>query len=260
MRALIVEDGWQRGSLAATRSLGRAGWEVGNRLAATRVRGRIAVRHRVARGSAARRGSRTRSWRRSGKLASTTWSSEPATGKSSSCRSGREELNAVFPYGPHEGVARAFDKVALAEAAQRVGLQVPQRRRGAARRQAPPHDGPGARRLAPPTASRSRRDERGGGGPRRVPRVGRRRGCRAGLRRRRSRRLRGLGRPRSRTSWPRLQQRASVVSAGGGSVRAETVPIDPALVEKVSCAPRRSRVVRHRPGPVPAAVREASPS
>ena len=29
MRALIVEDGWQRGALAATRSLGRAGWDVG---------------------------------------------------------------------------------------------------------------------------------------------------------------------------------------------------------------------------------------
>ncbi len=31
-----------------------------------------------------------------------------------------------------------------------------------------------------------------------------------------------------------LQQRASVVSPGGGSVRAETVPIDPMLAEKVS--------------------------
>ena len=29
MRALIVEDGWQRGALAASRSLGRAGWDVG---------------------------------------------------------------------------------------------------------------------------------------------------------------------------------------------------------------------------------------
>jgi len=29
MRALIVEDGWQRGSLAATRALARAGWTVG---------------------------------------------------------------------------------------------------------------------------------------------------------------------------------------------------------------------------------------
>jgi predicted ATP-grasp superfamily ATP-dependent carboligase len=38
----------------------------------------------------------------------------------------RDELGAIFPYGPHEDVVRAFDKVALSEAAQRVGLAVPQ--------------------------------------------------------------------------------------------------------------------------------------
>jgi carbamoylphosphate synthase large subunit len=35
-------------------------------------------------------------------------------------------LGAIFPYGPHEDVVRAFDKVALAEAAQRAGLAVPE--------------------------------------------------------------------------------------------------------------------------------------
>jgi carbamoylphosphate synthase large subunit len=37
---------------------------------------------------------------------------------------GRDELGAIFPYGPHDDVVRAFDKVALAEAGRRVGLKV----------------------------------------------------------------------------------------------------------------------------------------
>lgn len=37
----------------------------------------------------------------------------------------RDELGTIFPYGPHEDVARAFDKVALAEAGERAGLAVP---------------------------------------------------------------------------------------------------------------------------------------
>ena len=37
----------------------------------------------------------------------------------------RDELGAIFPYGPHEDVVRAFDKVALSEAARRAGLAVP---------------------------------------------------------------------------------------------------------------------------------------
>ena len=38
---------------------------------------------------------------------------------------GRDELNAIVPYGPHDDVVRAFDKVTLAEAAARAGLAVP---------------------------------------------------------------------------------------------------------------------------------------
>lgn len=37
----------------------------------------------------------------------------------------RGELNAVFPYGEHEGLVRAFDKLELMRAAQRAGLAVP---------------------------------------------------------------------------------------------------------------------------------------
>lgn len=38
----------------------------------------------------------------------------------------RDDLGAIFPYGAHEDVVRAFDKVALSDAAQRVGLAVPE--------------------------------------------------------------------------------------------------------------------------------------
>ena len=84
---LIVEDGWQRGALAATRSLGRAGWDVGigsprpGFAAASRF---AAAWHEVPPPEEDRG---RRSWLRSGRQASTTWSSGPATGKSSSCRS-----------------------------------------------------------------------------------------------------------------------------------------------------------------------------
>lgn len=39
---------------------------------------------------------------------------------------GRDELGTMFPYGPHEGVVRAFDKVELSAAARRAGLGVPE--------------------------------------------------------------------------------------------------------------------------------------
>jgi predicted ATP-grasp superfamily ATP-dependent carboligase len=37
----------------------------------------------------------------------------------------RDELNAVFPYGEHQGLVRAFDKLELTREAQRAGLPVP---------------------------------------------------------------------------------------------------------------------------------------
>jgi predicted ATP-grasp superfamily ATP-dependent carboligase len=39
---------------------------------------------------------------------------------------GRDTLSATVPYGEHESIVRAFDKVRLAEAAARVGLSVPE--------------------------------------------------------------------------------------------------------------------------------------
>lgn len=127
MRALIVEDGFQRGSLTACRALGRAGWDVGI-------------------------GSPEQGFASSSRYA-TAWHEVPppeedgsgfVTGVRRAVEAGgyelvfgagdgevlalsasRDDLGATFPYGPHEDVVRAFDKVALAEAAQRVGLAVP---------------------------------------------------------------------------------------------------------------------------------------
>jgi predicted ATP-grasp superfamily ATP-dependent carboligase len=128
VRALIVEDGFQRGSLAACRALGRAGWEVGI-------------------------GSPEKGFASSSRFA-TAWHEVPppeedesgfvagvrqaveaggyelvfgaGDGEVLALSAARDGLGAIFPYGPHEDVVRALDKVSLAEAAQRVGLAVPQ--------------------------------------------------------------------------------------------------------------------------------------
>jgi predicted ATP-grasp superfamily ATP-dependent carboligase len=127
VRALIVEDGFQRGSLAACRGLGRAGWEVGI-------------------------GSPERGFASSSRYAG-AWHEVPppeedesrfvtavrsavaaggyelvfgaGDGEVLALSAARDDLGATFPYGPHEDVVRAFDKTALADAARRAGLAVP---------------------------------------------------------------------------------------------------------------------------------------
>jgi predicted ATP-grasp superfamily ATP-dependent carboligase len=128
MRALIVEDGFQRGALAACRALGTAGWHVGL----------ASPEHGFAAGSR---------WARD-------WHAVPAA---ADCVTGlvdavsravergryeivfaagdpellalserRERLRAVFPHSSHGSVERLLDKLALADAARRVGLAVPE--------------------------------------------------------------------------------------------------------------------------------------
>ena len=128
MRALIVEDGFQRGSLAGCRALGRAGWEVG---IGSPEKG-FASSSRFA-----------RAWhevpppeeetsrfvagvRRAVEAGGYELVFGAGDGEVIALSAARDELGAIFPYGPHEDVVRAFDKVALSEAAQRVGLAVPQ--------------------------------------------------------------------------------------------------------------------------------------
>ena len=127
MRALIVEDGFQRGSLAAARALGKAGWKVGigspQEGFASSSRS-TAAWHRVpppeededAFVAAARRAVEAGGYE---------IVFGAGDGEVLALSAGRDELGAIFPYGPHEAVVRAFDKVELAAAAERAGLSVP---------------------------------------------------------------------------------------------------------------------------------------
>lgn len=127
MRALIIDSGLDRGSLAAARALAHAGWTVG-----------IGSPMRGLAGSS---------------RAVTHWHPTPAPGEDSRELIGkvseaidaegyevifssddegvfvlsehRDELSAVVPYGPHESVLNAFDKLALTRAAEQVGIAVP---------------------------------------------------------------------------------------------------------------------------------------
>jgi len=150
----------------------------------------------------------------------------------------RDDLGAVFPYAPHEDLVRAFDKVALGEAARRAGLAVP--------KPATPADAPV---IVKPRRTTLRARE---GGPLRLhaepaqtpeeatarvaflesvgaePLV---QGYVEGdlvayvaVTDRKSRVVAAV-QQRADTVWPRRS---------GGSVRAETVPLDAALAERVA--------------------------
>jgi predicted ATP-grasp superfamily ATP-dependent carboligase len=129
LRALIVEDGFQRGSLAAARALGKAGWQVG---IGSPEEGFAST------------SSATMAWHRvpspedgqDGFVAAVRKAVEAGgyevvfgagDGEVLALSAGRTELGAIFPYGPHEDVVRAFDKVELSAAAARAGLSVPGR-------------------------------------------------------------------------------------------------------------------------------------
>jgi predicted ATP-grasp superfamily ATP-dependent carboligase len=127
LKALVVEDGNQRGVLAAVRALGAAGWELG-----------IASPHR---GLAAR--SRwTARWH---DVPSPTGGLQPFVDALVAAQEAedydvafgggdaevlalsalRHRLAVTVPLPPHPVVRRAFDKAALAEAAAAAGLAVP---------------------------------------------------------------------------------------------------------------------------------------
>jgi predicted ATP-grasp superfamily ATP-dependent carboligase len=127
VRALIVEDGNQRGVLAAARTLGAAGWEIG-----------VAAPHR---GLSAR--SRwTRRWH---DVPPPTAGLEPfldavvaaeraggyevvfggGDAEVLALSAGRASFGMALPLPPDDAVLRAFDKSALAEAAVAAGLAVP---------------------------------------------------------------------------------------------------------------------------------------
>jgi predicted ATP-grasp superfamily ATP-dependent carboligase len=127
-RVLLVEDGFQRGALAAARSFGRAGWAVGVAAPAGgwAVASRyVRHRHRIRRprdgigfvqdvAEAIGRGRYD--------LVFPVGDAETLA-----LSAHRSQLAAVLPYPPHDVVARALDKVAVAEAASACGVPTPQR-------------------------------------------------------------------------------------------------------------------------------------
>jgi predicted ATP-grasp superfamily ATP-dependent carboligase len=129
VRALIVEDGFQRGALAGCRALGRAGWAIGIGSA----RPGFASSSRYARAwhhvpppeedePAFLQAVRSAIEAGGYELVFAAGDSEAVA-----LSAGRAQLQAIFPYAPHADVIRAFDKVELEAAAQRAGLRTPER-------------------------------------------------------------------------------------------------------------------------------------
>ncbi|HEX3268138.1 MAG TPA: ATP-grasp domain-containing protein [Gaiellaceae bacterium] len=127
MRALIVEDGFQRGSLAAARALGAAGWQIGigspREGFASSSRSTIAW-HRVPSPEVDPEAF-VAAVRKAVDAGGYDVVFGAGDGEVLALSAGRDELGAIFPYGPHEDVVRAFDKLELAAAAERAGLSVP---------------------------------------------------------------------------------------------------------------------------------------
>lgn len=128
VRALVVEQGWSRGALAAVRALAAGGWTVG--VAAPGAGGlawcSLAVRHRhlaagASDGPGAFLGAVADVVRR-GRYDVVFGAGEAEL---LALSAGREQLPAVFPHAAHDVVLRAVDKAHLSEAATAVGLGVP---------------------------------------------------------------------------------------------------------------------------------------
>lgn len=127
--ALIVDSGWTRAALAATRALGAAGWRVG--VAAPTVGGlaasstTVSARHLVPPISAD-----SERWSSAVNRAIASHGYElvlPAGDAELLVLSAlRDGIAARVPYPRHEIVVRAVDKLALFEAGGRAGLRVPE--------------------------------------------------------------------------------------------------------------------------------------
>ncbi|PPK92159.1 putative ATP-grasp superfamily ATP-dependent carboligase [Kineococcus xinjiangensis] len=128
MRAVIVEQGWSRGALAAVRALAAAGWTVGvaspegqGLASASRA---CAARHRVAslqRSPEAFLDSVARVVRDGGYDVAFGAGEAEVLALSAA----RDAVGCVVPHGPHEQLVRALDKGELARAAGAVGIAVP---------------------------------------------------------------------------------------------------------------------------------------
>jgi predicted ATP-grasp superfamily ATP-dependent carboligase len=127
MRALIVEQGWSRGALAAARALAAAGWTVGLGTAVSlglaRSSRSVAHRHRV---------------RPLHPVGAFVESVAQVAGRHGydvvfgageaevlALSAARDAVPAIFPYAAHDVVRRALDKAQLSRAAADIGVAVP---------------------------------------------------------------------------------------------------------------------------------------
>ncbi|WP_432540190.1 ATP-grasp domain-containing protein [Kineococcus auxinigenes] len=132
MRALIVEQGWSRGALAAARALDAAGWTVGvatptgprDGLAASsracRAHHRLPGLHPAPAFVRAVAGAV-----RTGRYDVVFGAGEAEVVALSAARDVVAAAGAVVPHGPHEQLLRAVDKTELSRAASAVGIAVP---------------------------------------------------------------------------------------------------------------------------------------
>jgi predicted ATP-grasp superfamily ATP-dependent carboligase len=128
MRALVVEQGWSRGALAAVRALAAAGWTVG--VAAPDRRGLAGWSRRPARWHPVRPlQPSVDAFVDSVATAVRAGGYDVVFGAGEAellaLSAGRDRLDAVFPHAAHDAVLRAVDKGELTRAAAAVGLAVP---------------------------------------------------------------------------------------------------------------------------------------
>jgi predicted ATP-grasp superfamily ATP-dependent carboligase len=128
VRALILDQGFDRASLTAARALASAGWTVGSGSHLARgLAGRSHAVTRCHRIPAARAGAEALV------VAANSAIAEGGYEVVFSCNDAgvlglslhRDKLHAAVPYGHHLTLVRGFDKLELTREAQRVGLAVP---------------------------------------------------------------------------------------------------------------------------------------
>jgi ATP-grasp in the biosynthetic pathway with Ter operon len=128
MRVLIVEQGWSRGALAATRALAAAGWSVG--VASAEGRGLARTSRWCARRHVIQPLQPVDAFVASVAALVHDHGYDVVFGAGEAevlaLSAGRAAIPAIFPHAPHDVMLRALDKRELARAASAVGIAVPE--------------------------------------------------------------------------------------------------------------------------------------
>ncbi|MGE0026856.1 MAG: hypothetical protein AB7U07_07090 [Thermoleophilia bacterium] len=127
MRALVIDQGMNRGSLAAVRALCDDGWTVGVGAPFPSMAGRSRATARWHFVPAAAAG--IPEYVEAVKLAVAAGGYEVVFSSDDigvlALSLNRDELDVVVPYAPHDAVVRSLDKLEMTRAAEKVGLGVP---------------------------------------------------------------------------------------------------------------------------------------